>query len=183
MSADFVTQLGTPFLAHRLRRASDLFVAGYGQWLAEAGITAPPRSMSALLLLRQESPLSITVIADRLKLTHPLIITLLSQLEARGLTVVARDPEDARRRMISLTPQGLLEAERFEAAAAVIARAYRTLYAETGVDLLAAVGRVEAACREVSFPERLRMAANELADAAEPGGPAADRAGRTSPAT
>lgn len=163
MAADFVTELGLPFLAHRLRRASELFVGGYGQWLTEAGITAPPRAMSALLLLHQESPLSITTVAERLKFTHPLIITLLSQLEERGLTEVARDPDDRRRRLVSLTPQGRLEAERVEAATAVIGRAYQTLFAETGGDLLAELEKVEVACRERSFTERLRAAAAEIA--------------------
>jgi len=159
MPPDFVTELGLPFLAHRLRRTSEMFVAGYGQWLTEAGITAPPRSMSALLLLRQESPLSITTVAERLKFTHPLIITLLSQLEERGLTVVTRDPDDRRRRLVSLTTQGRLEADRVEAALEVIGRAYQALFAEAGVDLLDSLSRIEDASRASSFVERLRRAA------------------------
>ena len=164
MDADFVAELGLPFLAHRLRRVSELFVADYGRWLKEAGIEAPPRSISTLLLLRQESPLSVTTIADRLRFTHPLIIALTSKLEAQGLTAVTRDPADARRRLITLTPKGRREADKVEAAAAVIGRAYQALSTQTGVDLLDAVTRVEAACAGTSFHQRLRSAAAELAE-------------------
>ena len=158
--SDFVTELGRPFLAHRLKRAAELLVAGSGKWLPETGVTAPPRSMSALLLLRREGPLSVTDIAERLRFTHPLIIALLAQLESRGFTTVARDPNDARRRMITLTPEGERETDRVDAAAEVIGRAYQALFDEIGLDLLDAVSRLESACAAQPFSERLRAAAD-----------------------
>ncbi|MDP8917073.1 MAG: MarR family transcriptional regulator [Pseudomonadota bacterium] len=163
MAVDFVSDLGLPFLAHRLRRLSELFVAGAGRWLGEVGVSAPPRSLSTLLLLKQESGLSVTHIAERLRFTHPLIITLLGDLEAQGLVTTRRDPEDGRRRLATLTKAGLLEAQRVEAAAEVIGRAFETLFAEVGADLLDLVSRTEAACEARPFDERLRLAGDQAA--------------------
>jgi DNA-binding MarR family transcriptional regulator len=170
MAADFITDLGLPFLAHRLRRLSELFVGEYGQWLPEFGVTAPARSASTLLLLKQEGVLSVTDIAERIRFTHPLVINLLAELEKRGLTSVTRDANDRRRRLIELTPRGREEADRVEAAAEVIGEAYRTLSAEIGADLLDLVSRVDAACAETSFRDRLRAAANRSSQPTASGG-------------
>src|SRR5438128_2708573 len=142
---DFVSDLGRPFLAHRFRRLSELLLAGNAPWMLERGIAAPPRSGSTLLLLKRRGPLSITDIAARLRLTHPLIIKLTDRLLELGLVGQEADPRDARRRLISLTAEGLAEAGRLEAATAVIDRAYGELSEEVGVDLLALTEALDAA--------------------------------------
>jgi hypothetical protein len=57
-----------------------------------------------------------------------------------------------------------------EAAAEVIGEAYRTLSAEIGADLLDLVSRVDAACAETSFRDRLRAAANRSSQPTASGG-------------
>lgn len=156
MDADFVSGLGLPFLAHRLRRASELLVHGYEKWLPEVGVTAPPRSLSTLLLLRKEGVLSVTDIAERLRFTHPLIITLLKRLEDLGLTEVTRDPQDGRRRLIALTAKGVGEAALVEEATTIMGHAYADLFSEIEVDLLGAIARLEEAGKRLSFDARLR---------------------------
>jgi DNA-binding MarR family transcriptional regulator len=155
---DFIVARGAAFLAHRLKRASDLLVDGAGDWLAQSGMTAPPRALSTLLLLKAEGRLPVTGISERLRLSHPLMIKLLKVLEDLGLVAVTRDRKDARRRMIRLTKRGQAESEIAERAIAVLAQAYADLFAETGVDLLDAVARLEAACAETSFADRLAAA-------------------------
>jgi DNA-binding MarR family transcriptional regulator len=149
---------------------SDLLVADYGRWLAEWGITAPPRSISTLLLLRDEKVLSVTAIAERLRFTHPLIISLLAELEKRGLTSVTRDASDGRRRLIALTAKGRREASRVEAATEVMGRAYEGLFRDSGVDLLHALSQVETACRGSSFYDRLHSAASRNGSAHQSSG-------------
>lgn len=156
---DFITELGLPFLAHRLRRMSEQFVDDYAAWLTEAGISAPARGLSTLLLLDRQGPHSVTEIAGRIRLSHPLIIKLVAQLEGAGLVETLADPTDRRRRPIALTPFGRQQVARTEAASAVISAAYRELFAEVGVDLLDAAQRAEAAVIREPFTARLRRLA------------------------
>jgi DNA-binding MarR family transcriptional regulator len=159
---DFVTEIGLPLIAHRLRRLSEHLVESYAEWLPTSGVSAPARSLSLLTLISRDGPLPVTVIAARLKLSHPLIIGLVGKLEAEGLVVSLEDRGDRRRRPVSLTDRGREEVERLIRAMAVMAEAYRDLFKEAGVDLLDAVERIEAADRGEDFADRLRRVAGEF---------------------
>jgi DNA-binding MarR family transcriptional regulator len=156
MASDFISELGLPFLAHRFRRLSEILVEDIGAWLPEVGVDAPPRAGSTILLLRREGALAITEIATRLRLTHPLIIGLVSELEVLGFVKVERDPGDARRRLVTLTKSGIECAEKIQRATKRIGEAYREVCAEIGVDLIAVAEKLEAACRLRPMAERLR---------------------------
>lgn len=155
---DFVARLGRPFTAHRLRRLAELFLEGYGGWLPELGVTAPARSLSTLLLL-ESGPLGASEIAARLRFSHPLMINLLAALEKAGFVSLSRDPGDARRRPATLTARGRSEVERVKQALRILDEAYAELFAEVGADLEAIAARVEAACRQDPFGQRLRRVA------------------------
>src|SRR3954468_4585216 len=109
---DFVQSLGLPFLAHRLKRASELILEGSSAALCGAGLASPARAGSTLLLLRALGPTGITEIAYRLRLSHPLIIQPAAALAAAGLVSDDSDPADHRRRLIALTEKGEAEAAR-----------------------------------------------------------------------
>ncbi|HLL30551.1 MAG TPA: MarR family transcriptional regulator [Allosphingosinicella sp.] len=158
---DFITQLGRPFLAHRLRRLAETFLEGYGRWLPALGIVAPPRSLSTLLLLEADGPLGVTEIAARLRLSHPLLIRLTGSLEEQGLIRAGRDAADGRRRLISLTAAGRAQAAMVKRAVRVLDRAYGELMSEVGIDLMEGCTRVERACLNMSFEKRLERAAAE----------------------
>lgn len=158
--ADFITQLGRPFLAHRLRRLAETFVDGYGHWLPTLGITAPPRSLSTLLLLEREGPLGVTEIAARLRLSHPLLIKLTRSLEAQGLTCTEQDPDDGRRRWVTLTEAGRGQVTVLRRAIGIIDRAYDDLMQEIGIDMMEGCARAEKACLDLSFERRLERAAD-----------------------
>jgi DNA-binding MarR family transcriptional regulator len=153
--ADFVESLGLPLFAHRLRRLSEALVEDVGAWLPQAGVTAPPKAGSTLLLLAEAGPLSVTEIATRLRLTHPLIVKLARELEALGLVRADQDPADGRRRPLSLTQAGRAQAARLGDVNHALARAYGELFAEAGANALAAVEQLEAALRGRSLLTRL----------------------------
>jgi DNA-binding MarR family transcriptional regulator len=142
---DFVRSLGPAFLAHRMRRASELLVEGYTGFLHENGFAAPARSISTLLLLKEHGPLGITEIAHRLRLTHPLIIKLADGLAAAGYVSEHSDPADNRRRLLALTDAGLVQTERLGELLAVMERTFGQISEEIGIDLFAAIERLEAA--------------------------------------
>ena len=153
---DFIESFGLPFFAHRLRRLSETLVEASGAWLREAGVTAPPKAVSTLLLLAAEGPLSVTEIAARLRLTHPLIVKLARELEAQGLVRTGQDPTDGRRRPVSLTPVGRTQAEQLRQSTETIGEAYRRLFEDAGSEGLQLVRRLEGALSAKGFHARLR---------------------------
>lgn len=159
---DFITKLGRPFVAHRLRRLAETFVDGYGRWLPTVGIIAPPRALSTLLLLDSHGPLGVTEVAARLRLSHPLLIKLTANLEAQGLIRTAKDPSDGRRRLVGLTDLGRAQAERVRSAVKVLDRAYGEIMDDIGIDLMEGCARAERACLSLSFDRRLERAAQDI---------------------
>lgn len=159
---DFVTGLGRPMLAHRLRRASELLLEGYERWLPQMGIRVPARAMSTMMLLREAPPLGVTQLATRLRLTHPLMIKLVAMLEAGGFVTTEQDTRDARRRPVSLTAEGRAEAERIERAMRVMDQAFEELCREAGCDLLKALEGMEKANRAEPLERRLQRLSEQV---------------------
>ena len=129
-------------MAHLLRRISDRMVHDAGEYEAELGIRAPPRTASTLLLLNQRGRQSVTEIADALKQSHPLVINWLMQLEKLGLVSRSPDPADARRTMVRLTRSGRAEAQRMKSASERIGRAYDQLLKEADAPVDQALWRL-----------------------------------------
>lgn len=152
---DFVSAQGLPFLAHRLRRASELILEGTMPFVHRNGYDGPARSVSTMLLLRAEEALGVTEIAHRLRLTHPLIIKLVAALAEAGLVTDEADPKDARRRVIRLTKRGEEQADRLLELNAVIAATLKSMFEEQDSDFFEALERFEQAARERPIERRL----------------------------
>lgn len=157
---DFIVSLGLPFLAHRLRRASEQIVEATSVFQRNSGFTGPPRSGSTLLLLESEGPLGITEISNRLRLSHPLIIRLVRGLIEEEYVTEARDSADARRRLVILTDKGKRHVAYLYELNIVFAEAFRRLFREAGVDMYCAVDKFEQAIAERSLVDRLADASS-----------------------
>jgi DNA-binding MarR family transcriptional regulator len=152
---DFVESLGLPLFAHRLRRLSESLVEAARRWLPQMGVTAPPKAGSTLLLLAEEGPLSVTEIATRLRLTHPLIIKLTRELVELGLVRIEQDARDGRRRPVSLTPAGRREAALLADVNRRLAIVYGQIFEKAGVDGFAAIVAIERVLADRDFLQHL----------------------------
>jgi DNA-binding MarR family transcriptional regulator len=152
---DFIRAQGPAFLAHLLRRIADELVQGAADWYPKAGVSAPPRTASTLLALDANGPLGVTTIAALLRQSHPLVITWIRQLEALALVETRVDPRDRRRSVIALTRKGHGEVKRLRKALAPMEQASRELLDVAAPGMLDALWRMEQACREQPFTERL----------------------------
>ena len=168
---DFIKSLGLPYMAHVLRRLYDDFVRNIELWYQEFGVAAPPRTHSTMVLLDREGPLGVTEVADKLRQSHPLVLTWVRQLRNLGLVQTSNDPTDARRTLLSLTPAGKAQLEKNWAADRVVGEAYRTLMKEADAPIFDALWRIESACREEPLIERLRRAERSLAQKRAPRNP------------
>lgn len=154
---DFVRTLGPAFLPHVLRRLSDLLVRDFGKFLEEQGTKAPPRTHSTLFALSANSSISVTELAALLKQSHPLIITWIRELRARGLITSAPDKTDRRRTILILTDAGREELERVRRAQRTLVEAIGQLSAEADADPLDGLWRMIEAMEREPLIDRLRQ--------------------------
>lgn len=164
MGGDFIESQGRAFLAHRLRRSSELIVEQLGAELGRMALAVPPRSASMLLLVDEEGPIGVVDIARRLRLSHPLIVRMAQQLEALGLVAVERNPRDARRKQLVPTDRGRREAAALRRLNLRLAAAFAALFEEIGCDLVAILDRADAALAARPMHERLSTARPEDPD-------------------
>jgi len=162
--SDFVLQHRLAFTANLLRRLSDRIVDECDVWLAGQGFTAPGRTASTLMLLLERGPTPITEIAAGIGFSHPFVVRLVESLEALKFVDSRQDPRDGRRRLVGLTPVGVLEAERIQRTRDAVGAALAEVLEEAGVDLLADIETVNRALDRRSLDRRLA----ELTEEGEP---------------
>jgi DNA-binding MarR family transcriptional regulator len=156
VSNAFIIDLGPAFMARRLKALSDQFVDDIQVFLAERGLKAPARGLSALMLFEQCPGSAVTQLAEKLGFSHPLLINMLSQLEKLGLVRFEADSADRRRRLVYLTREGEGEVRHIRAAMPAITAAYASIGADAGIDLWAMLNDVNATLGDKSCLERLR---------------------------
>jgi DNA-binding MarR family transcriptional regulator len=83
------------------------------------------------------SPRRITELAELEGLAQPSVTLIVRRLEDRGLVARARDAEDGRVVMVSLTPSGAEALEDFREQARLVLRAYLTEMSDVQIDALA----------------------------------------------
>jgi len=176
---DFIKTQGIVFLAHLLRRLSDELVRGFETWNTEVGITAPPRTHSTMLVLRERGTATVTQLASALKQSHPLIITWSRQLKALGLIRTSSDPQDGRKTLLSLTPAGEAEIDRIRGARDHIESAFVALMDAAGADVFDDLWRLEEELSVTPFLERLRAATDRVSSGDASGRSARQRRGRS----
>src|SRR6218665_3269903 len=97
-------------LSFALYGAANRMVRMHKPFLAPLGLTFP--QYLVILELLDGAPLSVGALGARLDMDTGTITPLIKRLAAAGLVTRTRDPPDARRVMVDLTPRGrALEAE------------------------------------------------------------------------
>lgn len=160
MTDDFVDELGMAVLPHHVRRMLDCFKSNEAELEPSARngdepVRAPGRAGSTMRLLDEQGPLGVVEIANRLRLSHPLIINFARTLTERGLVEARTCSHDRRVRLLALTDAGRVEARRIAALHKRTEQVYRALCDEVGVDLLQVSRAVQAALERKPMRQRL----------------------------
>lgn len=108
MSGNRIEKLPTRLLARAYARSQALRVEAY----AEAGTTGYQARL--LATLADEGTGSQAELGRRLAIDPSDIVAAVNELVDRGLVTRTRDPQDARRNIVSVTPEGEVELERIE---------------------------------------------------------------------
>jgi DNA-binding MarR family transcriptional regulator len=164
MAGDFIASQGRPFLAHRLRRSSELIVEQVGAELLHLSLSVPPRGASMLLLVDERAPIGVVEISRRLHLSHPLIVRMARRFEILGLIRIEKDPGDARRKRLVPTDKGQAEAKAVRRLNARLTAMFGELFAEIDCDFIMMLDRLDAALDATSIGRRLSKADPEEPD-------------------
>src|SRR4051794_41933586 len=103
---DFIKELGALTLDHRFKRLMQRLLDEAEAIYRALELPVRPRWASTLLLLHRHAPLSVTEIAERLRLSHPAVIQLLRELDEAGIAAGGPAEGDGRRRPGGPPPAG-----------------------------------------------------------------------------
>jgi DNA-binding MarR family transcriptional regulator/GNAT superfamily N-acetyltransferase len=103
---DLIKQLGPMALGSRLKRLTIRMNKDVSRVYRELGIDFEARWFPVAYLLRRQSPLSITEIADALNYTHTAVKNFANEMIRKELLRATRDRADRRRRILELTARG-----------------------------------------------------------------------------
>lgn len=150
---DFVESLGILTVAHRLKRTMQRLMDESAEVHERLGLPIKPRWGSTLLLLEAEGPLTVTEVAERLKLAHPSVVQSLDDMAGMGLVRRSKDPTDGRRSVLSLSAKGRRWMPRLHEAWEHLARVHEQVF--EGEDILGLLQRADSALDEKSLTERV----------------------------
>lgn len=156
-SDDTLQVLGLTALGSRFKRLGERLQAEAQVILARVEPAIASGQHPMLWAIAQYGPLTIGELAERLGVTQPGVTRALGQLAEAGLVEVVTAPDDARRRLVSLTPAGrrFVEAAQREAWP-VVEQAVADLCAGFADELLDNLGRMEAGLEQKSLGARVK---------------------------
>ncbi len=103
---DYSRAAGASALGARIRRLSERLDRETAQIYAAQGVRFEQRWFGILNQIIMNGPMTVGEIAEALSVTHVSVSQARRALEGEGLIHAMSDPADARRRLLSLTPQG-----------------------------------------------------------------------------
>jgi DNA-binding MarR family transcriptional regulator len=151
---DFIEQLGGLVLDHRFKRLSLRLLLEAERFYEQEALDFKPRWVSTYRLLELEPWLAIGEIAARLGMSHPAVIQVARAMKKAGLLRSRRDPDDARRRLLSLSAKALEMSDELGRVWAALEREQLRLFAAAGTDILDVLQNVSDALDERPLAER-----------------------------
>ncbi len=157
----YLGDLRPAFVAHLADRLSYQICRESAELAARAGVIAPERAHSVMLLLAKHPPATLAEISRLDGQPHQLLAARLAPLEKLGLIERLEDPTDMRRRPYCLTALGRGDAARIEGVTSRLADVLRGLFEEMGIDLVATLDEALERLRKNPLVDRCAL---EVAD-------------------
>lgn len=153
---DLISELGALAVATRLKRLSERLAGDVNKIYKELDLNFESKWFLVLELLSRRKTLSIVDIADELKLTHPAIVQFADQMLKAKLIIAQKDIKDGRKRMVSLSPQGVKLLKQLSPVLAVIKKENEIWLNEADHHLLDTMSQLEAKLDAMSMYERVK---------------------------
>ena len=153
---DFIKELGNLAISSRMKRLTDRIMRGASKVYKSLNFDFEPRWFTVFYLLNSTSvPMSISEIANSLKISHPAVIQRTQMLIKRGLIKTFQDDEDRRKRLVVVTEKGRDLASKLQPIWNDFEIATARLFESIGVDILHVVNKIERALDEREIAERI----------------------------
>lgn len=149
-------ELSGAFFAKRLEGLADRIVVQGEELLNDNGLDMPSRTVSLMLLIGERTRLSAADAAADLGQPHQLVTQRIELLLTMGLIERTEDPEDKRRKNVTLSAKGKDQYDRLLALLSRASRAFSGLFDEIECDLSSAVAKANAALNSRSLLDRVR---------------------------
>lgn len=154
-AADFADELGVSFINLIIRRLSRRLSAEGDYYFGRRGLKIPSRATAIAVYLGHHDGVSIATVADALGYSHQAVANSVAELQKVGCVTVRASEVDLRVREIIVTEEGRAEIKKLTSMLDQIRSVFESIFAETGVDLFAAIRDFEMALDRQSLVERL----------------------------
>ncbi|RZK49691.1 MAG: MarR family transcriptional regulator [Pedobacter sp.] len=154
---DLIKDLAELALATRLKRLSERLSVDVSKIYKESEVSIEARWFLLLHILEKNKVMAITEIADALQLSHPAIVQMVNELSEKKLITTKSDKNDARKRLISLSPLGKKNLAKLAPILASIAQENKRWIAEAEADILTTLEQLEKALDEQSMYQRIKL--------------------------
>jgi DNA-binding MarR family transcriptional regulator/GNAT superfamily N-acetyltransferase len=144
---------GTLLLASRMRKISEAMYAGVDAVYRDQGINLSSSCFAVLFLLRDRGRLGISELARELGQSHPAVSQMSRKLIGAQVVHEWPDPEDDRRRLLSLSPKGKALMRRLVPVWKAIAAAVEEM--DATLPLSNALTKVDRGLCDRSFSQRI----------------------------
>ena len=156
MTPDLFEELGHIAIGSRMKRLTDWMYQGVSEAYRDASFPFEPKWLTLFLALAKRGPQSVVELADAINVSHPAINALAGDLIKKGFLESARDPEDKRKRMLTLTAEGKALYQQLEPFWTAVSQVVeKILVSADATDLLTVLSRVESVMREEPFYKRI----------------------------
>lgn len=105
---NFYQELGPLVLGSRLKRISETFLSEVNKVYIDLDLPFEASWFGIFYLLGEHKKVSINEIAERLEVSHSAISQLVKTLDNKGLLIIEASTDDGRKKVISLSKDGLL---------------------------------------------------------------------------
>lgn len=103
---NYYQSLGYLVLGSRLKRLSEVFLSEINKAYRAEGLVFETTWFPVFYLLSANNSLSIQELSEQTEVSHPAASQLITNLKSKGLVATTTSPDDARKQLIKLTPDG-----------------------------------------------------------------------------
>ncbi|MCR9079586.1 MAG: hypothetical protein NXH78_10845 [Hyphomonadaceae bacterium] len=129
--------------------------------LSDYGLEIPSKTTGIVQLLFSNGPCSKADIAKALRYSHQLTAQRLAWLIDHDMVEMSLDANDKRRRLATLSPSGIVQAEKLQEFLPRLAAAYRHLFTELDINLKAQITRARDALETTPITNRMDLSESQ----------------------
>ena len=139
----FIDEIGHLAFATKLKQLSDYIFNELDLIYKEFDFTFQSRWFGIIYLLSEKDKLNLTEISVQLKMSHSAVSQFISKLKKLDLIEAISDPNDDRRKLVSLTPFAKSEVERLKPYLKEIKKTTQKYIVDSGNDIFKSIDSLE----------------------------------------